>query len=55
VLVVLKRGTDGAAVASTTVSAEVASSGAAQDAQNRLFWEHSREQAGHRGIQVEQS
>src|SRR5664279_4434846 len=47
-LVVLRWGTLAAPVPRTTVSAELASSGAAQDEQKRLFWAHSREQAGHR-------
>src|ERR1035441_4937165 len=47
-MVVLRWGTLEAPVPRTTVSAELASSGAAQDEQKRLFWAHSREQAGHR-------
>src|ERR1035441_5494050 len=47
-LVVLRWGTLEAPVPRTTVSAEVASSGAAQDEQKWLFWAHSCEQAGHR-------
>jgi hypothetical protein len=54
-LVALRRGTLAAPLPSTTVSSEVASNGAAQDEQNRLFWAHSREQAGHRTIGVDQS
>jgi hypothetical protein len=43
----------GAPVPVAMVSAEVASSGAAQDAQKRLFWGHSFEQAGHRTIRLD--
>ena len=50
-LVALGGGAPAAPFPNTTVSAEVASSGAAQDAQKRLFWAHSREQAGHRTIE----
>src|ERR1017187_99647 len=51
-MVVLRWGTLEAPVPRTTVSAELASSGAAQDEQKRLFWAHSREQAGHRTIRL---
>src|ERR1035441_9500809 len=49
-LAALRWGTLEGPVPRATVSAEVASSGAAQDEQKRLFWAHSREQAGHRTI-----
>src|ERR1035437_6652473 len=52
-LAALRRGTPAAPLPSTTVSAEVASSGAAQEAQNRLSSAQSRVQAGHRTIRVE--
>src|ERR1039457_4290302 len=52
-LVVLRWGTLEAPVPRTTVSAEVASSGAAQDEQKRLFLAHSCEQAGHRTTRVD--
>jgi ketosteroid isomerase-like protein len=44
-----------AGAASTSVSADVASSGAAHQAQNRLLFAHTREQEGQFGISADQS
>jgi hypothetical protein len=51
--VALRWGTLVAPVPNTTVSAEVESSGAAQDEQKRLFSTHSRVHAGHRIIRFD--
>jgi hypothetical protein len=48
-------GPDDAGGASTSVSADVASSGAAHQEQNRLLSAHSRKQEGHFRMLVDQS